>query len=593
MGPAPRAGASGRAGRGLAERDWATCATAVSEPSKAWYLAEGCTEGGFDTWILVQNPGDGPVDIAMDFQTDKGKVPGPRESIPPKSRRTYSAATYVVSYNVSTKVTASGPVVCERSMYGNNREWGTGAAGVTSPSNTWYFAEGCTEGGIETWVLVQNPGATPVDVTMTLQSGTGEVERPHDTIPPESRRTYNLADYLVSYDVSTKVTANGGVVCERAMYGNGREWGTDSTGKTSSSRECYLAEGCELSGFETWVLVQNPGPDAVQVRMRLLTDTENIPGPDEFIPAGCRRSYNMFDYARGASFATVVNSNGPVVVERSMYGGGRLWGTCAGGCSALSNTWYMAEGCTQRGFETWLCIMNPGNSAVNVTVELQTDKGEVAGPSGVVEPYQRKTFNLGDSVTSYDVSSKVEASGPVACERSMYGEGTNRRLLAPVEGPPKYPLTREGSVACGHWSAGSLDYPYFGAPREGARLHAGIDIYPPAGEGTPVKAMKDGTVIRTGLFYTRSTGEQTFAVLVDHGDFVANYAELQPLAEWVRPGAEVSRGQVFGYVSGTVQLHFEMYTPGTTSWLSWYAPQPANLLDPTDTMLGLYQVIAR
>jgi murein DD-endopeptidase MepM/ murein hydrolase activator NlpD len=63
---------------------------------------------------------------------------------------------------------------------------------------------------------------------------------------------------------------------------------------------------------------------------------------------------------------------------------------------------------------------------------------------------------------------------------------------------------------------------------------------------------------------------------------------LSPLDGWVQPGATVSRGQVIGLVSGTLQLHFEMYARGTTSWLQWYGPQPANLFDPTDTILLLY-----
>ena len=580
--------ASGGRGSALAERDWGTSASGVAARALTWYLAEGCTEPGFETWVLVQNPGPEAAEIAMDFQTDKGLKPGPRGTLPANSRTTYNLASYVVSYNVSTVVTSSVGVVCERSMYGNGREWGTSATGVTSTSRTWYLAEGCTAGGIETWVLVSNPGSAPVDVDMALQTAQGEVAGPRDTIPAGTRRTYNLADYVVSYDVSTEVTATGGVVCERAMYGNGREWGTDSTGITAPSSTCYLAEGCTLPGFETWVLVQNPGTVPADVTMSLLTETGREPGPSGTVPPGSRRSYNIGASKANVSAATVVSSTAPIVVERAMYGSDRLWGTCSGGCQSLSKTWYLAEGCTQDGFETWLELMNPGPAPVSVKVRLQTGSGEVAGPTGTIAAHSRGTFDLGGFVRSYDVSTLVESSGPVACERSMYGAGTNRRLCAPVEGPPLYPFTREGSVSCGHWPAGSTDYPYFGAPRNGTRLHAGVDIYPPRGEGAPVLAVKAGTVIKTGLFYTRASGEQTYAILVDHGDFVADYGEVRPPEPWVRPGAAVARGQVIGYVSGTVQLHFEMYAPGTTSWLSWYGPQPSNLLDPTPYMLKLY-----
>jgi PASTA domain/Peptidase family M23 len=160
-------------------------------------------------------------------------------------------------------------------------------------------------------------------------------------------------------------------------------------------------------------------------------------------------------------------------------------------------------------------------------------------------------------------------------------------LVAPVEGKPVYPFTRDASIACGHWESGSQDYPYFGAPRDGnSRTHAGIDIYPQGGEGAAVRAMKDGTVIKLAPFYTRASGEVTYGLLVDHGDFVANYAELKPPGLGV--GSAVKQGQVIGAISGTDQLHLEMYDPGTRDWTSgWYGTRPSNLRDPTQTMIDL------
>lgn len=163
-------------------------------------------------------------------------------------------------------------------------------------------------------------------------------------------------------------------------------------------------------------------------------------------------------------------------------------------------------------------------------------------------------------------------------------------LVPPLDGPPLYPFTKDPSIACGQWPAGSQDYPYFGAARDNnSRIHAGIDVYPPAGEGAPTKAMKDGTVLKVAPFYTRYTGEVTYGVLVDHGDFVANYAELQPPT--IKAGDGVKQGDLLGYIGGTRQLHFEKYTPGTTDWISgWYGKKPVNLLDATGMMLRVYDI---
>jgi hypothetical protein len=124
-------------GSGAAERDWGTCASAVAAPARTWYLAEGCTEPGFETWLLVQNPGNTAASIAIDLQTDKGALAGPRAKVPAHSRATFNVSESVVSFNVSARVTSDRDIVCERAMYGNYREWGTGATGVTARPGYW------------------------------------------------------------------------------------------------------------------------------------------------------------------------------------------------------------------------------------------------------------------------------------------------------------------------------------------------------------------------------------------------------------------------------------------------------------------------
>ena len=102
-----------------------------------WYLAEGCTDGGMETWVLVQNPGDIDAIVNLDFQTGWGLVAGPElhnETLPPNSRKSYNVGAFVSSFNVSTKVTATqGTIICERAMYGNGRAWGHESIGVTEP----------------------------------------------------------------------------------------------------------------------------------------------------------------------------------------------------------------------------------------------------------------------------------------------------------------------------------------------------------------------------------------------------------------------------------------------------------------------------
>jgi hypothetical protein len=87
---------------------------------------------------------------------------------------------------------------------------------------------------METYVLVQNPGTSPVHVNLKFQTDTGEKVIPGlqgVEIPATSRSSFYVNDYVTTYNVSSKVEATDGqVICERAVYGPGRVWAHDSIG---------------------------------------------------------------------------------------------------------------------------------------------------------------------------------------------------------------------------------------------------------------------------------------------------------------------------------------------------------------------------
>ncbi len=120
-----------------------------------------------------------------------------------------------------------GPVAVERSMYGLDRAWGTCSIGTTPPAVAWFLAEGCTD-GMDTWILVANPGGTAATVSLALDTGEGQqapAPLQNVVVPAGSRVSFHLNDFLTTYNVSTKVTSDKPVICERAMYGPGQGLG--------------------------------------------------------------------------------------------------------------------------------------------------------------------------------------------------------------------------------------------------------------------------------------------------------------------------------------------------------------------------------
>jgi photosystem II stability/assembly factor-like uncharacterized protein len=259
-----------------------------------------------------------------------------------------------------------------RNLYGvsavdETTAWAVGRSGqILKTTNggvtyqTWYLAEGATLGGFETWVLVQNPGNTGADVQLTYMTAEGVKPGPSFPLEPQSRNTVNVGDDVQTYKVSTLVTSDAPVIAERSMYWDNRVGGHDSIGVTETSLNWYLAEGSTNGGFETWVLVQNPGEEDAEVELTYMTPAGEVPGPAVSVGRMSRESIRVADtVADEWSVSTRVSSDQPVVAERSMYWNGRVGGHDSVGVTAPSKLWYLAEGATLGGFETWVLVQNP------------------------------------------------------------------------------------------------------------------------------------------------------------------------------------------------------------------------------------------
>lgn len=127
----------------------------------------------------------------------------------------------------------------------------------------------------------------------------------------------------------------------------------------------------------------------------------------------------------------------------------------------------------------------------------------------------------------------------------------------------------------------------FGAHRKGGRLHAGCDLYAPI--DTPIYAMADGEVIRGPYAFYLGT----YALEVDHGNFLARYGEIKKATAGLKKGSIVTRGQEIarvGHLRGLSMsmLHLEIYAGTSEGHLTLAGHKPymrrADLLDPTSLL---------
>jgi murein DD-endopeptidase MepM/ murein hydrolase activator NlpD len=158
----------------------------------------------------------------------------------------------------------------------------------------------------------------------------------------------------------------------------------------------------------------------------------------------------------------------------------------------------------------------------------------VFGPAtqAAVELYQRDAGLVVDGL-----------AGPATID-GLRGGSRFRRVAAPTA-PVRFYRPVPGPMGDG-----------FGAPREGGRLHAGIDFA--AAHGTLVAAGGVGTTIFAG--HNRE-GYGNLVVIQHRLGYTSWYAHLSQVTSWV--GERVSGGTRIGYVGATgyatgPHLHFEV-----------------------------------
>jgi hypothetical protein len=410
-----------------------------------WYLAEGTTSWGFGCYISIQNPNETQVHATVTYNTSDGPVSGGTLTLPAASQTTVNPASTLGSKDFSTFVhcTEGKTIAVDRTM-----EWtGPGAAspeghnsvGVNAPDTTWYLPEGSASWGFECWLLIQNPNASAANCTVTYMiEGSGPQVVSH-TVDPNSRATFNMETDIGSRDASIKVTSDQPVIPERAMYRNDRREGHDSIGTTTPALDYFLAEGATGygPGFITYVLVQNPQNSTTSVDITFMTGTGQVAGPSFAMDANSRKTVRVNDYLPPDSdVSTRVHGSAPIIAERAMYWNGGTGEAChdSVGMDAAHAAFYLPDGQTSDGRETWTLVQNPNASDVTVEISYLTPSGtgnvvrtETIGASS------RRTFNMEEHSgisgrAAIMVTSKTSGKD-IMVERAMYwnsrGAGTD------------------------------------------------------------------------------------------------------------------------------------------------------------------------
>jgi hypothetical protein len=187
-----------------------------------------------------------------------------------------------------------------------------------------------------------------------------------------------------------------------------------------------FAEGATGSFFSTDLLFANPSTVDVPVFIDFLKEDGTIVPHALVLPAQ-RRTTLAVDAIPGleaTATAAIVQTDqsSPIVVERTMRWNESGYGASTEkGATALSRTWYFAEG-SQGFFSTFLLLVNPHISANEVTVRFLRESDSPVTRTYTMFPLQRLTIDAGSVPALVDRSFGIEVTfaEPGLAERSMY-----------------------------------------------------------------------------------------------------------------------------------------------------------------------------
>ena len=152
--------------------------------------------------------------------------------------------------------------------------------------------------------------------------------------------------------------------------------------------------------------------------------------------ANSRKTIRVNDSLPNTDFSTQVHGTKPIIAERSMYwGAGTALGDACHASVGLAGphmTFYLPDGQTSNGRDTYTLVQNPNPGAVTVRITyLPQGGGKSATFTDEIPPNSRKTYSMGDKIPAGRASvivQSLDAARPIMVERSMYwnsrGAGT-------------------------------------------------------------------------------------------------------------------------------------------------------------------------
>ena len=323
-----------------ASGDFAHATQATDQLSSTWYFAEGFTQFGWETFVLVANPGGSSADVTVTYQVQGGSPVERNVSVGAQQRTTFVGHADAPDAAFSVTVTSSQPVVAEMVMYDPGRTLAHRTIGVTGPSTEWHLGEGFTGFGWETFIAVGNPSGSDATVTATYNVDGGSPVAKQIVVPAGSRGTFigHGTDSGVGAGEAfgVYITSNIPVIVQEVLIdpapGAGRAHSTMASASLAS--QWAFSGGSSADGMATFLTVSNPGGSQVTVTATYYFEDGTTPYVDNIVVQAASRGtfVSTSGVPSGKQFGVVLDAgSGQVVAQQVVYDEPRIRAFSASG----------------------------------------------------------------------------------------------------------------------------------------------------------------------------------------------------------------------------------------------------------------------
>ncbi len=409
--------------------------------------------------LVISNFAEVPVGGTITRFLVDGVARQQRFAVPARSTLEVDALAGVKSGFVSALVESQGAalVVEQQTLH---RAGNAVATCASTPSGTWFLADGFTGADSVDQIVVTNPSLDSAILDVSFVTAIGE-RNPQSlkgvVVPPESVRVFDVAGLDARNEVIAAVAVRatvGRVVVGRSQHylGRGRLGYTMSLAAAATSNRWFFADGEKAANVNEEFVIYNPSTTDQQLTFifaddqGVAIDPVTVTAPSrrvtKFAPSGLSAlpdgrysaiisATSSVDQSAGTGSSAGASAGESVVIERvtTRQGNKSTASTVLLGTSNASRAWVATSGAA-IGVADALRVFNPGSLPATFRVSYLGPAGDLAitGYEEVLlEPGASASVLLGPETASTAVS--VTSNEPIVVQRRI-----DRGPKQPIDG---------------------------------------------------------------------------------------------------------------------------------------------------------------